>query len=80
MRLLQARNPDWVGVPFFAKYDPAATWLDELRPAFGQEEFFFEPELRQMIASHSPRPWLQERKSLVQLRVLAGDGEEGFAA
>jgi L-lysine 2,3-aminomutase len=68
LRLLQARNPDWVGIPFFARYDPAATWLDELRPALGQEEFFFEPELRQMIATHDPRPWLQERHSLIQLR------------
>lgn len=27
---------------FFARYDPAATWLDQLRPAFGAEKFFFE--------------------------------------
>ena len=41
---LQGRNPDWVGRPFFAKYDPAATWLDDLEPAFGQGQFFFETE------------------------------------
>ena len=42
LELLQARNPDWVGRPFFARFDPRATWLDELRPAFGAERFFFE--------------------------------------
>ncbi len=42
LRFIQARNPDWVQRPFFAKYDPHATWLDQLRPAFGEEKFFFE--------------------------------------
>ena len=31
-----------VGIPFFAKYDPKATWLDQLQPAFGETEFFYE--------------------------------------
>jgi len=48
LKFLQARNPDWVGRPFFARYDDTATWLDDLRPAFGEREFFFEPEFRQM--------------------------------
>jgi len=42
LQLLQARNPEWVRRPFFAKYDPAATWLDQLVPAFGASKFFFE--------------------------------------
>ncbi len=42
MRFLQARKPDWVQRPFFAEYDPKATWLSELKPAFGQKKFFFE--------------------------------------
>ncbi len=42
LKFLQARDPSWVGKPFFARYDPRATWLDELRPAFGEREFFFE--------------------------------------
>ncbi|MCK6528010.1 lysine 2,3-aminomutase [Myxococcota bacterium] len=46
LRFLQARDPEWVGRPFFAEYDPRATWLDQLRPAFGEGEFFFEPGLR----------------------------------
>jgi hypothetical protein len=48
LRFLQARNPDWVGRPFFAKYDPTATWLDDLEPAFGEAEFFFEEEHREL--------------------------------
>lgn len=42
LQFLQARDPAWVRRPFFARYDPDATWLDELCPAFGQERFFFE--------------------------------------
>lgn len=42
LRFIQARNPDWVQRPFFAKYDPRATWFDQLKPAFGKEKFFFE--------------------------------------
>jgi KamA family protein len=32
LRLLQARHPDLVGRPFWAYEDPAAAWLDDLRP------------------------------------------------
>jgi KamA family protein len=42
LRFIQARNPEWVQRPFFARYDPHATWLDQLRPAFGKDKFFFE--------------------------------------
>src|SRR5690606_11128729 len=47
LQMLQGRNPDWVHRPFFAKYDPEARWMDDLRPAFG-DEFFFEEELFEM--------------------------------
>ena len=50
LRFLQGRDPDWVGRPFFAQYDPEATWLDGLKPAFGADSFFFEEGLRAMIA------------------------------
>lgn len=49
LRFLQARNPDWVGRPFFARFDPKATWLDQLRPLAPDERFFFEPELDAML-------------------------------
>lgn len=41
-RFLQARNPDWVGRPFFAKLDGHAAWLDDLKPAF-DEPWFWQP-------------------------------------
>ena len=44
LKFLQCRNPDLVGIPFFAKYDPQATWLDQLKPAFGEEKFFYEKD------------------------------------
>lgn len=45
LNFLQGRNSKWVDKPFFAKYDPNATWIDELKPAFNEKEFFFEEEL-----------------------------------
>ena len=56
LRFIQGRNPDWVQRPFFARFDPAATWLHELRPALGEEKFFFQDEYdamqRAAIARH----------------------------
>ncbi|MFH1723122.1 MAG: lysine 2,3-aminomutase [Elusimicrobiota bacterium] len=49
LNFIQGRNPGWVGRPFFARYDPKAVWLDDLKPAFGKREFFFEAELRGML-------------------------------
>jgi len=45
LRFLQGRDPDWVDRPFFAEYDEQATWLNELKPAFGEKQFFFEERL-----------------------------------
>ena len=45
LRLLQGRNPDWVGHPFFASYDENVIWLNDLKPAFGEKKFFFEDDL-----------------------------------
>lgn len=44
LRFLQGRNPDWVQKPFFAKFDKNAIWLDDLIPAFGKKQFFYEIE------------------------------------
>ncbi len=44
LNFIQARNPAWVGIPFFAAYDPKATWFNQLKPAFGEEKFFFQDE------------------------------------
>ncbi len=54
--LLQARNPLWVGRPFFARFNPRATWFDQLEPALGEDHFFFEgvrertPEEKRLLA------------------------------
>lgn len=53
-RFLQGRNPDWVLKPFFAKYNPKAIWLDDLQPAFGEDQFFFEEELQQLYEEDRP--------------------------
>ena len=34
LHMIQARNPDLVGRPFFARFDPHAIWLSDLEPAF----------------------------------------------
>jgi len=44
LRFLQGRNPDWIQQPFYAQFDAEATWLEDLKPAFGEEKFFFQDE------------------------------------
>jgi KamA family protein len=44
LSFLQARHPSWVGIPFFAHYDPKATWFSHLKPAFGHQKFFFQTD------------------------------------
>lgn len=57
LRFIQGRNPKWVDVPFFAKYDPKATWFNQLEPAFGEEKFFFEEQKSKPIVT---KPFLFE--------------------
>ena len=52
LRFIQGRNADWIQQPFFARFDPHATWLNHLQPAFGEERFFFEDEYQAMCAGH----------------------------
>lgn len=49
LRFIQARNPDWVGKPFFAKYDKKAIWLDSLKPAFDEKKFFWTDEFNKIL-------------------------------
>lgn len=44
LRMIQARNPELAYQPFFAKYDPKATWIDDLEP-YGQGAFIFEEDM-----------------------------------
>ncbi len=49
LEFLQGRDPEWVGKPFFAAFDNEAQWLDDLVPAFGAPEFFYEQEYNKLL-------------------------------
>ena len=57
LRFIQGRNPKWVHIPFFTEYDPKATWFDQLKPAFGEEKFFFDHDRHKLIET---KPFLFE--------------------
>ncbi|QQR43532.1 lysine 2,3-aminomutase [Myxococcus xanthus] len=42
LHFIQARDPELVGRPFFAKYDEKASWLFDLKPAMGATHFPWE--------------------------------------
>lgn len=63
LKFLQARNPAWVKRPFFARFDPEATWLTDLRPAFGADRFFFENDLEEILEVGSTHGWRRPRQS-----------------
>jgi L-lysine 2,3-aminomutase len=46
LHMIQARDPSLVGRPFFARYDPDAVWVSDLRPAFADRFPFEEPGAR----------------------------------
>ncbi|MBN2490436.1 MAG: lysine 2,3-aminomutase [Planctomycetes bacterium] len=57
LKFIQARDPAWVGRPFFAKFDPTSTWLDDLVPAFGERAFFFSKPLRTIKRNRHAPAW-----------------------
>lgn len=56
LRFLQGRDPDWVGRPFFAEYNDRASWLNDLKPAFGEKQFFFEQQLAEHYRENLQSP------------------------
>jgi L-lysine 2,3-aminomutase len=54
LHMIQARDPELVGKPFFARYDPDATWLSDLVPAFATR-FPFEPGPGELPGLWSPQ-------------------------
>ncbi|MFL3665148.1 MAG: KamA family radical SAM protein [Verrucomicrobiota bacterium] len=50
LKFLQGRDPKWANRIFFAKFDPKATWMSDLQPAFGEERFFFEDAVDEALA------------------------------
>jgi KamA family protein len=51
LRMVQGRNPDWADRPFFAAFDESAIWFNDLKPAFGEQEFFFDEELKALLVT-----------------------------
>ncbi|MDE5094061.1 MAG: lysine 2,3-aminomutase [Trichodesmium sp. St11_bin5] len=49
LSFLQGRDPDWYKRPFFASFNPDATWLNNLKPAFGEDKFFYENQLEEIL-------------------------------
>ena len=49
LSFLQGRDPEWCKRPFFAQFDPFATWFTQLVPAWGKEKFFFEERLKEVL-------------------------------
>ncbi len=68
--LEQGRDPSWVRQPFFARYDTTATWLDQLVPACGEKEFFFQPLMRKFKRMHRQSAWGQPLDHLEPLTVF----------
>ena len=64
LKVIQGRDPEWTNQVFFARFDSTATWLDDLEPAFGGDEFFFDPHMRSMYDGGWQPEW------------AAGDDEE----
>ena len=59
LKFLQARDPKWVNRTFFAKFDEHATWLTDLKPAFGEGSFFFTEALAEMKHDRRAPAWGQ---------------------
>jgi hypothetical protein len=57
LKFLQARDPAWVNRVFFARYDDKATWLNQLRPAFGEKTWWFQPEIAKMRKTGVAPSW-----------------------
>ncbi len=43
LKFIQGRDPKWTNRIFFARYDEAASWIDDLEPAFSDRFFFEDP-------------------------------------
>jgi hypothetical protein len=69
LKMLQGRDLNWVGR--VASFDPGATWLSDLRPAFGEPEFFFEPLMRKVGEGTKPDLWVSRVVRTPKIHVVA---------
>jgi L-lysine 2,3-aminomutase len=58
LKIIQGRDPEWTNRVFFARFDSTATWLDDLEPAFGEREFFFDRRIRAMYDGSWQPDWV----------------------
>lgn len=60
LKMIQGRDLRWINQIFFARFDSQAVWLNDLEPAFGEREFFFERQLRQMEEGRWVPEWQRD--------------------
>lgn len=60
LKMVQGRDPEWANRVFFARFDSQATWLDDLQPAFGEHQFFFDPYIRAMYEGVWQPEWARQ--------------------
>lgn len=60
LQFLQARDAGWARRPFYARFDPDATWFDQLVPAFGEPRFPFAGSCSAPEAHYEPHALREE--------------------
>jgi KamA family protein len=66
LRMIQARDPRLVGTPFFARFDPAATWLTDLEPVFADRfPYDYDPSPYETVPDALPGLWPDEPGELM---------------
>jgi len=60
LKMIQGRDTNWVNRVFFARFDSQAAWIDELEPAFGDREFFFDPYMKALLRGAWVPEWQEE--------------------
>ena len=60
LKMIQGRDTSWANRLFFARFDAQAAWLDDLEPAFGDREFFFDPQLDALRRGSWIPEWQEE--------------------
>jgi len=70
LRMIQARDPQLVGTPFFARFDPAACWLTDLEPVFASR-FPYQPARYEAVPDELPGLWPKEPDEPGELMVPA---------
>jgi L-lysine 2,3-aminomutase len=65
LRMIQARDPELVGTPFFARFNPAATWLTDLEPVFTDRFPYEPPASYEVVPDELPGLWPDEPGELM---------------